>query len=175
MRVLNPGWKRWPSFADIYPNFKLVPKIGGPVLVMHVSERGWHVCGVGGADVWRKERCAEREREGGRVEERPPCRSVPPCTSQACLAGWPRLQGLQDEVIDVSHGREVGWCVGWCVLVFLGPCGAAAPVAGAAGSPSDFAACVPVAAALSLPRSVPPWPPCPRCLPTAAQAKPAAR
>jgi pimeloyl-ACP methyl ester carboxylesterase len=50
MRVLNPGWRRWPSFADIYPNYKLVPRIGCPLLVMH---------------------------------------------------------GLQDGVIDVSHGREL--------------------------------------------------------------------
>lgn len=50
MRVLNPGWRRWPSALDIFPNHRLVPKIQCPVLVMH---------------------------------------------------------GLQDEVIDVSHGKQL--------------------------------------------------------------------
>lgn len=36
MRVLNPGWRHWPSALDIFPNFRLVPKIKCPVLIMHV-------------------------------------------------------------------------------------------------------------------------------------------
>ncbi|KAL4421927.1 hypothetical protein ABPG77_005211 [Micractinium sp. CCAP 211/92] len=50
MRVLNPGWRRWPAALDIFPNHKLAPRIQCPVLVMH---------------------------------------------------------GLQDEVIDVSHGKQL--------------------------------------------------------------------
>ena len=38
MRVLNPGWRHWPSALDIFPNFRLVPKIKCPVLIMHVRE-----------------------------------------------------------------------------------------------------------------------------------------
>ena len=37
MRVLQPGLVWWPSWADVYPNHLLVPKIQCPVLVMHVS------------------------------------------------------------------------------------------------------------------------------------------
>ncbi len=36
-RVLSPGIWWWPSFADVYPNHLLVPKIKAPTLVMHVS------------------------------------------------------------------------------------------------------------------------------------------
>lgn len=38
MRVLNPGWRHWPSALDIFPNFRLVPKIRCPVLIMHGLE-----------------------------------------------------------------------------------------------------------------------------------------
>ncbi len=34
--MLNPGWRHWPSALDIFPNFRLVPKIKCPVLIMHV-------------------------------------------------------------------------------------------------------------------------------------------
>jgi hypothetical protein len=37
IRVLSPGLKWWPAFADVYPNHLLVPKINAPTLVMHVS------------------------------------------------------------------------------------------------------------------------------------------
>ena len=37
MRVLNPNWKWWPSWLDVYPNAQLLPKIQSPVLVIHVS------------------------------------------------------------------------------------------------------------------------------------------
>ncbi|PSC68542.1 alpha beta-hydrolase [Micractinium conductrix] len=50
MRVLNPGWKAWPAWMDIFPNYKLVPKIRCPLTVLH---------------------------------------------------------GLQDEVIDVTHGQQL--------------------------------------------------------------------
>ena len=35
-RVLRPGIKWWPSWADCYNNIKLVPQIACPVLVIHV-------------------------------------------------------------------------------------------------------------------------------------------
>eukprot|EP00887_Chlorella_sp_A99_P003849 scaffold11.g3849.t1 len=35
MRVLNPGWSKWPSFLDIFPNHKLVPRIRSRLLVVH--------------------------------------------------------------------------------------------------------------------------------------------
>lgn len=36
MRVLNPNWKWWPSWLDVYPNTQLLPKADCPVLVIHV-------------------------------------------------------------------------------------------------------------------------------------------
>jgi hypothetical protein len=36
VRVLKPHLKWWPSWADVYPNHLLAPKIRAPVLVMHV-------------------------------------------------------------------------------------------------------------------------------------------
>ena len=42
MRVLNPGWSRWPAWADIFPNHKAVPRIEAPLLVIHVSELQRH-------------------------------------------------------------------------------------------------------------------------------------
>jgi hypothetical protein len=60
MRVLNPGWRRWPSFADIYPNYKLVPRIGCPLLVMHVSTQfGGVGVAVGRAGCGHKEQGGE--------------------------------------------------------------------------------------------------------------------
>lgn len=38
MRVLNPGWRLWPSFADVFVNSRLVPRIDCPLLVMHGTE-----------------------------------------------------------------------------------------------------------------------------------------
>lgn len=38
IRVLSPGLRWWPSWADVYPNHLLVPKIESPVLVMHGTE-----------------------------------------------------------------------------------------------------------------------------------------
>ncbi|KAK9817194.1 hypothetical protein WJX72_010875 [[Myrmecia] bisecta] len=38
MRVLNPTWKRWPAWADIYPNLRLMPQVEATVLVMHGTE-----------------------------------------------------------------------------------------------------------------------------------------
>lgn len=35
MRVLRPGLKHWPCWADIYPNIKDVKKIEVPVLIIH--------------------------------------------------------------------------------------------------------------------------------------------
>ena len=37
LRVIKPNFNRWPAFADIFPNFKYVPKIKSRTLVMHVS------------------------------------------------------------------------------------------------------------------------------------------
>ncbi len=42
MRVLNPNWKWWPSWLDVYPNAQLLPKIKAPVLVIHVSLACYH-------------------------------------------------------------------------------------------------------------------------------------
>ena len=38
VRVLSPTLRWWPSWADVFPNHTLVPKIKAPVLIMHVSE-----------------------------------------------------------------------------------------------------------------------------------------
>lgn len=38
IRVLSPGLKWWPSFADVYPNHLMVPKIQAPTLIMHGTE-----------------------------------------------------------------------------------------------------------------------------------------
>lgn len=35
VRVLKPDLKRWPSWADIFPNFKYVPRIESKILVLH--------------------------------------------------------------------------------------------------------------------------------------------
>eukprot|EP00210_Caulerpa_lentillifera_P007568 g7228.t1 len=35
MRVLNSNWKWWPAWADVYPNYRLMPKVKAPALVMH--------------------------------------------------------------------------------------------------------------------------------------------
>ncbi len=43
MRVLNPGWRYWPSLLDVYPNMRLISQIQVPVLVMHVSPLAWHL------------------------------------------------------------------------------------------------------------------------------------
>lgn len=41
IRVLSPGLKWWPAFADVYPNHLMAPKIEAPTLVMHVrGQRG---------------------------------------------------------------------------------------------------------------------------------------
>lgn len=37
LRVIKPGYTRWPAWADIFPNFKYVPKIAAKTLIMHVS------------------------------------------------------------------------------------------------------------------------------------------
>eukprot|EP00197_Chlamydomonas_leiostraca_P005147 CAMPEP_0202876228 /NCGR_PEP_ID=MMETSP1391-20130828/28675_1 /ASSEMBLY_ACC=CAM_ASM_000867 /TAXON_ID=1034604 /ORGANISM="Chlamydomonas leiostraca, Strain SAG 11-49" /LENGTH=340 /DNA_ID=CAMNT_0049558033 /DNA_START=86 /DNA_END=1109 /DNA_ORIENTATION=+ len=38
VRVLSPGLRWWPAFADVYPNHQMAPKIKAPVLVMHGTE-----------------------------------------------------------------------------------------------------------------------------------------
>ncbi|KAG1675417.1 hypothetical protein FOA52_012336 [Chlamydomonas sp. UWO 241] len=38
VRVLSPGLRWWPSFADVYPNHLMVPKINAPTLIMHGTE-----------------------------------------------------------------------------------------------------------------------------------------
>lgn len=38
VRVLSPGLKWWPSFADVYPNHLMVPKIKAPTLIMHGTD-----------------------------------------------------------------------------------------------------------------------------------------
>ena len=43
IRVLSPGLRWWPAFADVYPNHLMAPKIQSPTLIMHVSEGTW-VC-----------------------------------------------------------------------------------------------------------------------------------
>lgn len=35
MRVLKPGWRFWPSWLDIFPNYKIAPLVEAPTLVMH--------------------------------------------------------------------------------------------------------------------------------------------
>ncbi|EIE24656.1 alpha/beta-hydrolase [Coccomyxa subellipsoidea C-169] len=35
MRVMNPTWNYWPTFLDVYPNIRLVPKIAAPLLILH--------------------------------------------------------------------------------------------------------------------------------------------
>ncbi|KAL6771562.1 hypothetical protein ACKKBG_A26875 [Auxenochlorella protothecoides x Auxenochlorella symbiontica] len=35
MRVLNPGWTRWPAWADLFPNHAAAPRIAAPTLVVH--------------------------------------------------------------------------------------------------------------------------------------------
>ena len=40
LRVLYPGLKTWPTWADIYPNFKLMADVKAPVMVMHVGGVG---------------------------------------------------------------------------------------------------------------------------------------
>lgn len=37
LRVIKPTLNHWPAFADIFPNFKFVPKIKSRTLIMHVS------------------------------------------------------------------------------------------------------------------------------------------
>jgi len=37
MRVMKPGWTWWPSFVDIFPNFKHVAKIQSRTLILHVG------------------------------------------------------------------------------------------------------------------------------------------
>ena len=37
--MLNPGWRLWPAWLDVFPSYKLVPRIACPTLIMHVSER----------------------------------------------------------------------------------------------------------------------------------------
>jgi len=38
MRVLNPNWKWWPAWLDVYPNTQLLPKVKSPVLIIHGVE-----------------------------------------------------------------------------------------------------------------------------------------
>ncbi|GAB4814671.1 hypothetical protein N2152v2_001717 [Parachlorella kessleri] len=38
MRVLNPTWTHWPGWLDIFPNYKWVPRIQSPVLVLHGTQ-----------------------------------------------------------------------------------------------------------------------------------------
>lgn len=38
VRVLNPNMRWWPGWADIYPNFNLLPLVKAPVLVMHGTQ-----------------------------------------------------------------------------------------------------------------------------------------
>ncbi len=33
---MNPTWNYWPTFLDVYPNIRLVPKIAAPLLILHV-------------------------------------------------------------------------------------------------------------------------------------------
>ena len=37
MRCLSPNMNRWPSWADVFPNITLLPKIEAKTLIMHVS------------------------------------------------------------------------------------------------------------------------------------------
>mmetsp|Transcript_14510 Transcript_14510/g.40862 ORF Transcript_14510/g.40862 Transcript_14510/m.40862 type:complete len:279 (-) Transcript_14510:34-870(-) len=38
IRVLNPNLKRWPDWADVYPNLTLMPKVECPTTILHGSE-----------------------------------------------------------------------------------------------------------------------------------------
>ena len=45
MRVLNPNWKWWPAWLDVYPNAQLLPKIKAPILIIHVrSQHDFYDC-----------------------------------------------------------------------------------------------------------------------------------
>ena len=155
MRVLNPGWRHWPSALDIFPNFRLVPKIQCPVLIMHVSwlwllllaaarlllaaVRAIHVClALPGRSaqrnaVWAGDQtsagCAA---QAGELKGCPsaPNRASPPkqvlfCCSTCKLVlfhcsmwcWFVAPQGLEDEVIDVQHGRQVGIAAVLCCAV----------------------------------------------------------
>jgi len=35
---LNPNLKRWPDWADVYPNLTLMPKVECPTTILHGSE-----------------------------------------------------------------------------------------------------------------------------------------
>lgn len=37
MRCLSPNMNRWPSWADVFPNITLLPKIEAKTFIMHVS------------------------------------------------------------------------------------------------------------------------------------------
>ena len=37
MRCLSPSMSRWPSWADVFPNIILLPKIEAKTFIMHVS------------------------------------------------------------------------------------------------------------------------------------------
>lgn len=67
VRVLKPHVRWWPSWADVYPNHTLAPRIQAPVLVMHVriGDGGWGhplvlllICAVKGASMAAAHPCA---------------------------------------------------------------------------------------------------------------------
>lgn len=37
VRVLHPEWRKWPAWADVFPNQVLMPRVKCPTLVMHVG------------------------------------------------------------------------------------------------------------------------------------------
>ena len=149
MRVLNPGWRRWPAALDIFPNHRLVPKIKCPVLIMHVRWLGWlgavRPCGwVVQAQLGTPQESRRRGAAGVQGARStgwlagwlvtPDCR-----TKQVQAPGWPTrpgrtgrrlpahltlrtatagfVQGLEDEVIDVQHGRQAS--LAWLRLLCL--------------------------------------------------------
>ena len=82
IRVLSPGLRWWPSFADVYPNHLMVPKIESPTLILHVRRLGGSVCVRGAV-------------------RRPP---RPEIHVAASPSPW---QGTEDEVIHVSCGQRL--------------------------------------------------------------------
>ena len=82
IRVLSPGLRWWPSFADVYPNHLMAPKIQAPTLVMHVRLGEWY----------------------GR-----PC-TTEPATRKGMFPSLILLvflQGTEDEVIHISCGQRL--------------------------------------------------------------------
>ena len=104
IRVLNPSLKRWPNWADIYPNISLMPKVTCPCTILHVSDwpskqaapiigsltslirvLAWSSCNGLGANYIISHHCP-----------------YPPFLR---VSG--SMQGTEDEVIAIDHGHKL--------------------------------------------------------------------